>query len=56
MSKMMRYFSTHKETQLTHKLYLDFTKELIQTIEQRQISLREVDLDDPLIDLALHDV
>jgi len=38
------------------KLYGLFTKELIDTVAQRQRSLIDVDLDDALIDLQLHDV
>lgn len=33
-----------------------FGRELVETINQRQISLYEADLDDPLVDLELHDV
>lgn len=58
MSKLMRYLSKGYEPleQDALKLYSYFGKQLIQTINERQISLIDADLDDPLIDLELHDV
>jgi len=64
MSKLIRYLSNSSnrgiESQEMHEktlqLYSYFGKQLIQTINERQISLADVDLDDPLIDLELHDI
>jgi hypothetical protein len=56
MSKLMKYVSSHPETESSLKLYSLFGKQLVETISQRQISLLDADLDDPLIDLELHDV
>lgn len=52
----MRYFSRHTETKETLTLYSHFARQLVQTVAQRQISLYDADLDDPLVDLELHDV
>jgi len=58
MAKLMKYVSKD-DSQLdrdTLRLYSLFGKQLITTIEQRQISLIDADLDDPLVDLEMHDV
>lgn len=56
MSKLMRYLSKDKlgEDQLT--IFAGFTKQLVQTLSERQISLVDADLDDPLIDVEMHDI
>lgn len=58
MSKIMKYLSKSDAdiSQNTLKLYSLFALELVSTITQRQISLYQADLDDPLIDLELHDI
>ena len=56
ISKLMRYFSRSDESKDTLELYSHFTKQLITTLSERQISLLDADLDDPLVDLEVHDV
>ena len=56
ISKLMRFFSRGNESQDTLELYSHFTKQLVTTLSERQISLIDADLDDPLVDLEVHDV
>lgn len=58
MANILRYLSKGDEYLDTNTLTLfgHFGKQLVETISERQMSLIDADLDDPLIDLGLHDV
>ena len=58
ISKLMKFLAK-KDDYLDTKvltLFGYFGKQLVETISERQISLMDADLDDPLIDLQLHDI
>ena len=56
ITKLVRFLSSELENPATLELFGFFAKQLIETVNERQLSLLNVDLDDPLIDLEMHDI